>query len=39
MKLEGFLKLKRPENYDFREEIMAFQDSDDAIDRMMVYQA
>ena len=39
MKLEEFLALERPEHYDFREEIMVFQDFDDAVDRMMIYQA
>lgn len=39
MKLEKFLNLERPEYYDFREEIMVFRDSDDAVDRMMIYQA
>lgn len=39
MKLKEFLNLERPEYYDFREEIMVFRDSDDAVDRMMIYQA
>lgn len=39
LKLEKFLNLERPEHYDFREEIMVFRDSDDAVDRMMIYQA
>lgn len=39
MNVAGFLNLDRPEHYDFREEIMAFRDSDDAVDRMMIYQA
>ena len=39
MDLMDFVKLEKMESYDFKEEIVDFRAEDDAIDRVMIYQA